>query len=85
MQELKTMGYHIIGLDGEAGQTLAEGLAHSKSAVALVLGSEGPGMRERTKELCDDIVKIPFSGEFGSLNVSNAAAVSLYAASQSKI
>lgn len=36
-------------------------------------------MRERTRELCHHLVKIPYAGEFGSLNVSNAAAVSLYA------
>ncbi len=82
MLDLKKLGYHIIGLDGEAQQTLAEGLAEINIPIALVMGSEGPGMRERTKELCDQIVKIPFSGDFGSLNVSNAAAVSLYAARQ---
>ncbi len=80
--ELKDMGFQIVGLAGEAKMTLRDGLSAAGPApVALVLGAEGPGLREKTRELCDFIVKIPFAGEFGSLNVSNAAAVSLYAAS----
>lgn len=82
MQELKDMGFFLIGLDGEAQVTLAEGLASAGTRpIGLVLGAEGPGLREKTRETCDLIARIPFVGEFGSLNVSNAAAVSLYAAS----
>lgn len=81
MVELKDMGYVVIGLAGEAEVTLAEALAGTKGRpVALVLGAEGPGLRERTRETCDVVARIPFAGAFGSLNVSNAAAVSLYAA-----
>jgi len=82
MGELREMGFFLVGLDGEAPVTLSEAMVHSGSrALGLVLGAEGPGLRERTRETCDLIARIPFAGGFGSLNVSNAAAVSLYAAS----
>ena len=82
IEELRAMGFQVIGLDGEAKMSLRDGLSAAGTApIALVLGAEGPGMREKTKELSDFLVKIPFAGEFGSLNVSNAAAVALYAAS----
>ncbi|MCV2881455.1 23S rRNA (guanosine(2251)-2'-O)-methyltransferase RlmB [Actibacterium sp. XHP0104] len=81
MEGLRRLGYILLGLDGAAEMTLEEGLAKAGDLpVALVLGAEGPGLRERTRETCDHLVKIRFAGEFGSLNVSNAAAVALYAA-----
>jgi 23S rRNA (guanosine2251-2'-O)-methyltransferase len=81
MVSLKRMGFTVLGLDGEAEVTLAEAVAASGGRpIALVLGAEGPGLREKTRETCDQLVRIPFGGGFGSLNVSNAAAVSLYAA-----
>ncbi|MFD1912232.1 23S rRNA (guanosine(2251)-2'-O)-methyltransferase RlmB [Halodurantibacterium flavum] len=81
MEALRAMGYVLIGLAGEAGMSLEEGLAETgQRPLALVLGAEGPGLRERTRDLCDHLVRIPFAGDFGSLNVSNAAAVALYAA-----
>jgi len=81
MQELRDMGYVLIGLDGDGTVTLDEALATAGSrAVGLVLGAEGPGLRDRTRETCSVIARIPFAGAFGSLNVSNAAAVALYAA-----
>jgi 23S rRNA (guanosine2251-2'-O)-methyltransferase len=83
MQSLKAMGYVLIGLAGEAQETLDEALgAQPGRPVALVLGAEGPGLRDRTRETCDRLARIPAAGPFGSLNVSNAAAVALYAASQ---
>lgn len=78
--ELQAMGYLVLGLDGEAEQTIETALAGQVDrAVALVLGAEGPGLRPRTRETCDALVRIDFAGSFGSLNVSNAAAVALYA------
>jgi len=85
MNALREMGYFIIGLDGEADMTLTAAMADLPNVpLALVLGAEGPGLRELTKKTCHRIAKIPFAGEFGSLNVSNAGAVSLYAASSWK-
>ena len=78
--ELQNMGYLVLGLDGEADQTIEAALeGMTDRAVALVLGAEGPGLRQKTKETVDQLVKIGFSGAFGSLNVSNAAAIALYA------
>ena len=78
--ELQKMGYIVLGLDGEAEQTIEVALEGKRDRpVALVLGAEGPGLRQKTKETVDGLVKIDFAGAFGSLNVSNAAAVALYA------
>ncbi|SFM43097.1 23S rRNA (guanosine(2251)-2'-O)-methyltransferase RlmB [Shimia aestuarii] len=77
---LQGMGYVVLGLDGEADMTIEQALDGRRDhAVALVLGAEGPGLRQKTKETVDQLVKIDFAGNFGSLNVSNAAAVALYA------
>lgn len=83
MIELQAMGYIVLGLDGEAEETIDTALAGKRDRpVALVLGAEGPGLRQRTKDTCDALVKIDAAGGFGSLNVSNAAAVALYAAQE---
>ena len=83
MVELKAMGYVLVGLDGDGTVTLGEAMASlGNRPVGLVLGAEGPGLRDKTRETCDIIARVPFAGAFGSLNVSNAAAVGLYAASQ---
>ena len=78
--ELQSIGYIVLGMDGEAGDTIETALSGRQDApVALVLGAEGPGLRQKTKETVDQLVKIDFAGAFGSLNVSNAAAVAIYA------
>lgn len=81
MEELAGLGYSLIGLDGEAELELGAALAATAGEpVGLVLGAEGPGLRERTRATCSALARISPAGGFGSLNVSNAAAVGLYAA-----
>ncbi|CTQ48829.1 23S rRNA (guanosine(2251)-2'-O)-methyltransferase RlmB [Jannaschia donghaensis] len=80
MERLKDLGYILIGMDGEAEETLGDVAPQVlDQPTAIVLGAEGPGLRERTKALCDRLVRVDPAGAFGSLNVSNAAAVSLFA------
>ncbi|TMM55054.1 23S rRNA (guanosine(2251)-2'-O)-methyltransferase RlmB [Sulfitobacter sabulilitoris] len=80
IKALQGMGYLVLGLDGEAEQTVEAAVAGKRDrAVALVLGAEGPGLRDKTKATVDALVRIDADGAFGSLNVSNAAAIALYA------
>ena len=82
---LKDMGYAVVGLDGAGTQGLEDALGgFGARALALALGAEGPGLRELTTKLCDCMARIEAAGGFGSLNVSNAAAVALYAASRAR-
>ena len=79
--ELQAMGYLVLGLAGEAEQSIEDALEGRRDRpVALVLGAEGPGLRDKTRQSVDALVRIDFASDFGSLNVSNAAAVALYAA-----
>ncbi len=84
MGQVQAMGFALLGLDGTAEQTLEAGLGALEPGrpVGLVLGAEGPGLRQRTRETCDALVRIAPAGAFGSLNVSNAAAVALFAATR---
>ena len=85
MERLRAAGYVLLGLDGAAAETLgAAAAAVSDRPTAIVLGAEGPGLRERTRDLCDRLVRIEAAGAFGSLNVSNAAAVALHAFSSGR-
>ncbi|MEM6742326.1 MAG: RNA methyltransferase, partial [Pseudomonadota bacterium] len=81
MEGLKDLGWTVLGLDGEAERDLAEALpALPPGPLALALGAEGPGLRDKTRETCDALARIPSAASFASLNVSNAAAVALFAA-----
>lgn len=77
LEEMAEAGYWRIGLTGHASQTLAQALGPEK--VAIVLGAEGEGMRQNTEAHCDELAKLPISAKVESLNVSNAAAIALYA------
>lgn len=78
LDEIAEAGYWRIGLDGEAETTIGEAIGESR--VALVLGAEGEGLRHNSIAHCDIIAKLPISPRMESLNVSNAAAIALYAA-----
>ncbi len=77
LEEMAEAGYWRIGLDGEGKATLGE--AMPSGPIALVLGAEGEGMRHNIMQHCDAIARLPMSGAVESLNVSNAAAIALYA------
>ena len=77
MEEIAEAGYWRIGLAGEAEATLADALP--AGPVALVLGAEGPGMRHNIAGHCDALARLPIGEDIESLNVSNAAAIALYA------
>ncbi|MBT5940874.1 MAG: 23S rRNA (guanosine(2251)-2'-O)-methyltransferase RlmB, partial [Rhodospirillaceae bacterium] len=74
--QLKEAGFWTVGLDAEASQTLAEAKLSGK--LAIILGAEGKGLRRLTAEKCDFLVKIPIDAQADSLNVSAAAAITLY-------
>ena len=76
--ELKERGIWVIGTSDDAPRTLYQ--ADLKGPCALVLGAEGPGMRQLTRKTCDLLVRIPMRGAVESLNVSVASAVCLYEA-----
>jgi 23S rRNA (guanosine2251-2'-O)-methyltransferase len=77
---LKERGFLTVGLDSEGESDLAT--ANLRAPLALVLGAEGRGLRQLTRETCDVRARLELPGDIKSLNVSNAAAVALYAATQ---
>ena len=79
LEEIGEAGFWRIGLAGDAEMELKDALGPAR--VALVLGAEGAGLRPNTREHCDSLARLPISDVVESLNVSNATAVALYAAS----
>ncbi len=77
LDEIAEAGFWRIGLTGHAPRLLGEAIGSAR--VALVLGAEGEGMRQNTAAHCDELARLPISPRVESLNVSNAAAVALYA------
>jgi 23S rRNA (guanosine2251-2'-O)-methyltransferase len=77
LDRLKEAGFWCLGLDEAAEKTIAE--IDAGQRIALVLGAEGVGLRRLTRERCDFIARLPTRGALSSLNVSNAAAIALYA------
>ena len=86
LSALKNAEFRVIGLDPEAPETLRKVLSDEPDMlvnnIALVLGAEGHGLRRLTTRHCDVLVKVPIATAVASLNVSNAAAIALYAISQ---
>ena len=77
LEEVAEAGFWRVGLTGAGKRTLGE--AVGGGPVALVLGAEGEGMRANTEAHCDELARLPISPRVESLNVSNAAAIALYA------
>lgn len=78
MDELKDYGFEIFGLDSDAPGML-DCAMDVPDAAAIVLGAEGKGLRQLTRGKCDHLARLPLPGPIRSLNVSNAAAIALYA------
>jgi 23S rRNA (guanosine2251-2'-O)-methyltransferase len=78
LQTLKKSGFQTIGLDSDGPEVLEH--SFSGDRIALVLGAEGKGLRQKTRETVDTLARLDTPGAIKSLNVSNAAAIALYAA-----
>jgi len=82
LQTLKDRGMRVLGFDSEADASLKP--RDGSQPLAIVLGAEGKGLRQRTRELCDEMVRLDMPGPIKSLNVSNAAAIALFAATAAR-
>jgi len=83
LERLKQRGLLIVGFDSEAPAPLKP--RTDDRALAVVMGSEGKGLREKTRGLCDEMVRLEMPGPIKSLNVSNATAIALFAATAGRI
>ena len=80
MAELKERSYLLVGLDSSGDAELGD--VPLRAPLALVLGAEGKGLRQLTRESCDHLGRLELPGRIKSLNVSNAAALALYVATK---
>ena len=78
IETIKAQGFQAIGLDSDAPEALEDTFRGER--IALVLGAEGKGLRQKTRSVCSDLARLDMPGEIKSLNVSNATAIALYAA-----
>lgn len=78
LNSIKDAGVWLVGLDGDATQSVYD--IDLKGPIALVLGGEGEGMRRLTREACDFVAKIPMRGDVESLNVSVSTGIVLFEA-----
>lgn len=78
--ELHKLGFFSVGLDSEGPAPMEQTLTGDR--IALVLGSEGKGLRQKTRETVSALARLDMPGAIKSLNVSNAAAIALYASRQ---
>jgi 23S rRNA (guanosine2251-2'-O)-methyltransferase len=76
LTEMNDRGFMTVGLDSEGSENLAA--ASLRQPLALVLGAEGRGLRQLTRQTCKLVARLDMPGEIKSLNVSNAAALALY-------
>lgn len=83
LDDIAAAGFWRIGLTGNSKTLLGDAMGTMR--VALVLGAEGEGMRQNTEVHCDVLARLPISDQVESLNVSNAAAIALYAATTRRL
>jgi 23S rRNA (guanosine2251-2'-O)-methyltransferase len=76
LEQLGDAGFWRVALGQDAGRSLVDAMAEGN--IALVLGSEGAGIRQLVRTRCDETASIPIGARIESLNVSNAAAIALY-------
>ena len=79
LEPLRAAGYRLIALTpAEDASSLDDLTIEADERVALMLGSEGPGLSSEALQAADIAVKIPMSGDVDSINVGSAAAVAFY-------
>lgn len=81
IEEFQEAGYFSYGLD-ERGEENIQYIAKTRDKTLIIMGAEGPGLRQNVKAHCDTLLRLPMHGPMPSINVSNAAAITLYALTQ---